>query len=69
MLRSSSYDYSDACILVKGTITIPNTATENVVPNNRNKKVIFNNCVPLTNCISDIIVYRNTWLGNFHDMH
>ena len=35
MLRSSLCDYSEACILVKGTITVPNTAAG---PNNRNKQ-------------------------------
>ena len=37
MLKSSSYDYSDAYILVKGTITVNNTGTA-AVSNNRNKK-------------------------------
>ena len=40
MLRSSLCDYSDAYILVKGTITVSNTGTT-TAPNNRNKKVIF----------------------------
>ena len=40
MLKSSSYDYSDAYILVKGTITVNNTGIA-VAPNNRNKNVIF----------------------------
>ena len=52
MLRSSLCDYSDAYILVKGTITVPNTGTA-AAPNNRNKNVIFN-CAPFTNCISEI---------------
>ena len=33
-------DYSDAYILVKGTIAVQNTGTA-PAPNNRNKKVIF----------------------------
>ena len=33
-------DYSDAYILVKGTITVDNTGTA-AAPNNRNKNVIF----------------------------
>ena len=37
MLKSSSYDYSDAYIFVKGTITVNNTGTD-AVPNKRNKK-------------------------------
>ena len=40
MLKSSLYDYSDACILVKGTITVPNTGIA-AAPNNRNKIVVF----------------------------
>ena len=47
ILRSSLYDYSDAQILVKGTITVPNTGTA-ATPNNRNKKVIFKNRAPFT---------------------
>ena len=37
MLRSNLCDYSDAYILVKGTITVPNTGTT-VAPNNRSMK-------------------------------
>ena len=44
-------NYSD--ILVKGTITVRNTGAA-VAPNNRNKKVIFINCAPFTDCISEI---------------
>ena len=54
MLRSSLCDYSDAYILVKGNITVNNTAAEGAVADNTNKKVIFKNCAPLTNCISKI---------------
>ena len=54
MLRSSLCDYSDAYILVKGNITVNNTAAEGVAANNINKKVIFKNCAPFTNCISKI---------------
>ena len=53
MVRSSLCDYSDAYILVKGTITVPNTGTA-AAPNNRNKKVIFKNGAPFTGCISEI---------------
>ena len=41
MLRSSLYDHSDACILVKGTITVRNTAAQGQENNSSNKKVIF----------------------------
>ena len=40
LLRSSLCDYSNAYILVKGTITVVNTGTV-VAPNNADKKVIF----------------------------
>ena len=35
ILRSSLCDYSDAYILVKGTITVPNTAAVGAVPDNK----------------------------------
>ena len=54
MLRSSLCDRSDAYILVKGNITVNNTADAGVAANNTNKKVIFKNCPPFTNCISKI---------------
>ena len=44
MLTSSLCDYSDAYILVKGNITVNNTAAEGVAANNAAKKVIFKNC-------------------------
>ena len=54
MLRSSLCDYSDAYILVKGNISVNNTAADGAAANNTNKKVIFKNCAPFTNCISKI---------------
>ena len=54
MLRSSLCDYSDAYILVKGNITVNNTAAAGADTNNNNKKVILKNCAPFTNCISRI---------------
>ena len=47
MLRSSLCDYSDAYILVKGNITVNNTADDGAAANNTNKKVIFKNCAHL----------------------
>ena len=64
MLKSSLCDYSDACILVKGTITVNNTAA-NADANNTNKKVIFKNCAPFTNCISEI---NNIQVDNAKDI-
>ena len=43
MLRSSLCDYSDAHILVKGNITVNNTAAAVAEANNTNKIVIFRN--------------------------
>ena len=59
MLRSSLCDYSDAYILVKGNISVNNTAA--AAANNTNEKVIFKNCAPFTNCISKI---NNTQIDN-----
>ena len=49
MLKSSLCDYSDAYILVKGTITVDNTAAAGADAKNTNKKVIFQNRAPFTN--------------------
>ena len=39
MLRTSLCDYSDAYTLVKGTITVANTAAADADVNNANKKL------------------------------
>ena len=41
-------------ILVKGNITVNNTAAKGAAANNINKKVIFKSCAEFTNCISKI---------------
>ena len=61
MLRSSLCDYSDAYILVKGNISVNNTAADGAAANSTNKKVIFENCAPFINCISKI---NNTQIDN-----
>ena len=63
MLRSSLCEYSDAYILVKGTIA----AGEQTVttPNNVNKNVIFKNCATFVNCISRI---NNVQVDDSHDI-
>ena len=61
MLRSSLCDYSDAYILVKGSITVNDTAGAGAAANNTNKKVIFKNCAPFTNCRRKI---NNTRIDN-----
>ena len=52
--RSSLCDYGDAYILVKGTILVPNTAAAGTGVNNTNKKSLFKNCAPFTDCIAEI---------------
>ena len=60
MLRSDLYDYSDAYIVVKGTITV-------VRPDNakRNKATAFKNNAPFINCISKI---NGIKIGNAEDL-
>ena len=65
MLKSSLCDYGDAYILVKGTISVNNTAAHSAAANNTNKKVIFKNCAPFTNCISEV---NNTQIDNAKDI-
>ena len=64
VIRSNLCDYSDAYLHVKWTITTPNPAAQGAAPNNRNKKVIFKNCAPFTNCINEI---NNTQVDDSHD--
>ena len=54
MIRSNACNYSDAYILAKGTITVANTAAAGATVNKTNKKAIFKNCAPFTNCITEI---------------
>ena len=56
ILRSTFCDYADAYILVKGTITITGTGNDDATKqaDERDKGVTFENCAPLTKCISRI---------------
>ena len=67
MLKSSLCDYSDAYILVKGTITIAGAGDDAAARQayERDKGVIFKNCAPFTNCISEI---NNTQVDNAKDI-
>ena len=65
MLKSSLCENSDVYILVKGTISVNNTAAGGATANNINKKIIFKNCAPFTNCISEI---NNTQIDNAKDI-
>ena len=67
MLKSNLCDYSDSYILVKGTITIAG-AGDNAAArkaDERDKGVVFKNCAPFTNCISEI---NNTQVDNAKDI-
>ena len=64
MLRPSLCDYSDAYILVKGDTTVNSTAAAGAAANNINKKVIFKNRAPFTDCISEI---NNTQVDKVKD--
>ena len=57
MLRSNLCDYSDAYILVKGTITVTAPGVNNNANNirdKRNRPVILKNNAPLVSCITRI---------------
>ena len=60
MLRSDLCEYSDAYIVVKGTIAV--TAPDDA---KRYKSVAFKNNVPFINCISKI---NNVLIGNAEDL-
>ena len=61
MLKSSSCDYGDAYILVKGNISVSNTAAEGAAANNAAKKEIFKTCAPFT---SWVIKINNTQIDD-----
>ena len=57
MLRSNLCDYSDACILVKGTITVTTPGVNNNANNirdKRNRPLILKNNAPFVSCITRI---------------
>ena len=61
MLRYSLCDYADAYILVKGTVTITGAGDDVAAGRayERNKGVIFKNCVPIAKCIRKKQRYGN----------
>ena len=67
MLKSSLCDYSDAYVLVKGTITINGRGADTAArqADERDKGVSFKNCAPFINCISEI---NNTQIDNAKDI-
>ena len=62
VLKSRLCVYSDAYILLSGTITAPKREIT-TAPNNR-KNIIIENCVSFTDCISEI---NNTQIDNAND--
>ena len=62
MLRSSLCYYSDAYVLVSGTITVAAIAAGRW---NKNIQVVFQNCAPFTYCIREI---NNTQIDNAKDI-
>ena len=59
MLKSSLCDYSEAYIVVNGTILVAQQAGDNSY--NVCKEVVFKNCAPFTDCINEI---NNTQIVN-----
>ena len=48
------FDYTDTYIVVKETITVLNTATKSAAVNNGIKNVIFKNCAPFKDYMTEI---------------
>ena len=65
MIRSNLADYSDAYILVSGALTIDGEDDDAVKrEDERYKGVIFKNCAPFTECISNV---NNIQIDNARD--
>ena len=62
ILKSILCDYSDAYIVVIGTITVAEVAAGE---GNNNIQVVCKNCAPFTDCISEI---NNTQIDNAKDI-
>ena len=67
MIISSLCDYSDAYILVKGIITIARVGYDAAARSDdeKNRKVLFKNCVSFTDYISEA---NNTEIDNATDL-
>ena len=68
MLRSYLCYYTEAYILVKGTMTITVGGNDDAAKrlDERNEGVTFKHCAPFTNCISRI---NNTDIDNAQDIN
>ena len=58
ILKSSLCDYSDVYILIKGTISVNNTAAAGAALNNINKKVIFRTVLHLLIVEAKLIIRK-----------
>ena len=58
MLKSSLCNCSDADVLAKRTITFQNTPGTGHLANNNGMEVVFKNCAPFTDCISEINITK-----------
>ena len=65
MSKSSLCGYSDAYILVNGTISVENTSGAGNAANNSDTKVVFKNCAPFTDFIGEV---NNTQIYNIKDI-
>ena len=67
MLKTSLCNYIDAYVLVSGTITINGAGADDAAKrlDEREREVIFKNCGPFTECISEI---NNTQIYNPKDI-
>ena len=61
MLRSDLCDFSDAYIVVKGTITVDGDVDDK----KRNKKLTFKNTTPFCSCIPKV---NDTFIDNADDI-
>ena len=68
MIRSNLCDYSDAYILVSGTLSITGASNDDAARRveERNKGVISKNCAPFTECIKSI---NNTQIDHTKDIN
>ena len=68
MLKSSLCDHSDGWTFVKRTIAIIGARKDvaGIQSDERNKQVIFKNCLPFTDCTSET---NNTKIDNARDLH
>ena len=67
MLKSSLFDYGDAYILAKWTVTIVRTGADQAArqADKRGKEIIFKNCAPFIGCKSEI---NNIQVDNAKDL-